>query len=93
MKQLQQTVFEEEWIRMLGKGMITIPKGWREEFDLKKGEMLRAKKEKERIILQPAQKAVPYRIYTQTKLKEFLKEDRLLDVLAEKIEKRLSKDK
>ena len=35
---------QEEWVRILGKGMVTIPKSWRDELGLTEGEVVKAKK-------------------------------------------------
>lgn len=67
----------EEWLRVLGKGMITIPKSWREEYGLKEGNIVKAKKTSKGIIIEPQEKKVPYRIYSKQELNRFIKEDQL----------------
>lgn len=68
---------QEEWLRILGKGMITIPSPWRKELNLKPGKIIKAKKFGRKVILEPAEESAPYRIFTSQEIKEFLKEDRL----------------
>ncbi|MBI3384994.1 AbrB/MazE/SpoVT family DNA-binding domain-containing protein [Candidatus Gottesmanbacteria bacterium] len=68
---------QEEWLRVLKKGMVTIPKAWRLEFGFEEGEMIRAKKLSDKIVIESRGKPAPYRIYTQEELKTFLKNDRL----------------
>jgi AbrB family looped-hinge helix DNA binding protein len=73
---MQQAIIpNEEWLRILTKGMVTIPKPWREEFNLKEGDIIKAKKTAKGIVFEPPQKKVPYRIYTQKDLKQFIKDD------------------
>lgn len=67
----------EQWLRILGKGMITIPSAWREELNLKPGKLIKAKKSGRRVILESSEENAPYRIYTDSEIKQFLKEDRL----------------
>lgn len=68
-----------QWLKVLTKGMVTLPKSWREEFGLTKGSVIQATKRDRTIILKaadPAQSAtVPYRIYTRTELNEFVNDD------------------
>ena len=65
----------EEWVRILGKGMVTIPKSWREELGLVPGKIVKAKKVGRQVVLE-AEEAVPYRTYTDSEIKEFLAEDK-----------------
>lgn len=66
---------QEEWLRVLGKGMITIPKSWREEKGLEKGDVVKAIKESDRIVLITQDKPAPYRVYSKKELQQFLKDD------------------
>jgi len=84
----QSLIIQEEWLRVLTKGMITIPKSWREEFGFKEGDVIMAKKTASRIIIEPADKPAPYRVYNQKELKQFLKDDRLAKKLADKLDKK-----
>lgn len=67
---------QEEWVKILGKGMVTIPKNWRDELGLKTGEVIKAKKVGNKVILE-AQIPAPYRIFSDEEIKEWLKEDQL----------------
>lgn len=86
---MQKTIIvpkeQEEWLRILGKGMVTIPKSWREELEIKEGNMIRAKKEGNRIIIETIPKDTPYRIYSSAELKQFLKRDVLPSGLKKKL--------
>lgn len=65
----------EEWLRILGKGMVTIPKPWREELEIKEGKVVRARKTGNKIIIEVEPKEIPSRIYSQEEINQFLKED------------------
>lgn len=75
---------QEEWLKILTKGMVTIPKSWRDELGIKEGEMVRAKKTATKIIIEQVEKKVPYRIYSRKELQQFLKDDKLPKKLADK---------
>ena len=90
-KQVAQT--QEEWLRVLTKGMVTIPKAWREDLGFEKGKMIKAKKFANKIIIEPVEKPVPYRIYSQKELNQFIKDDTLPKKLALKIDRKLMKQK
>ncbi len=82
---------QEEWLKVLGKGMVTIPKQWRDELGLEEGDIVKAKKEGNRVVIEPAQSNLaPYRIYSSAEIKAFLTEDQLPKSLAKKAQKDLS---
>ena len=88
----QQTVSaQEEWLRVLTKGMVTIPKAWREELGFEEGKVIKAKKIANKIIIEPIEKSAPYRIYSQKELTQFIKDDKLPKKLAFKIDTKLAK--
>ena len=68
---------QEEWLRVLKKGMVTIPKAWRLDFGFEEGSFIKAKKTADKITIEPTEKKVPYRIYSQNELLGFIKNDRL----------------
>lgn len=72
-----------QWVKILTKGMITIPKPFREELGIKKGEVARIKKVGQRLIIEPREVA-DYEVYSDQELKEMLKEDQLPAKLASK---------
>lgn len=80
-----------EWLKVLGKGMVTIPKQWREELELKEGDIVRAKREGNRVIIEPQNSNLaPYRVYSSSEIDAFFKEDKLSNSLLKKAQKRLS---
>jgi AbrB family looped-hinge helix DNA binding protein len=85
----QNLPVQEEWLRILTKGMITIPKVWREELGLQEGKIIRAKKIADQIVIESKEKTVPYRVYSRAELEQFLKDDRLSKKTTAKIDKKL----
>ena len=84
----------EEWLKVLGKGMITLPKKWRDDMGIEDGGIVKAKKEGDKVVIeaQPQRKPVaPYRVYTTAEINDFLKEDILPDALAQKAQTRLAR--
>jgi len=84
-----KTETKPELLLVLTKGMITIPKKWRVNLGFKKGDRLRAVKKDYQIILEPLEKEVPYRVYSQKELNQFIKDDVLPKNLKQKIQKKL----
>lgn len=79
---------QEEWLKVLGKGMVTLPKKWRDELGITAGDVVKAKKEGKRVVIEPQKyQSVPYRVYNDQEIDEFLKEDRLPPKLAAKVRK------
>lgn len=85
----KSAVSKEEWLRILTKGMVTIPKPWRQAFNLQEGSRVLARNIGNQIILEPLNQRVPYRIYTQEELAQFLKDDALSPQLKQKLNKKL----
>lgn len=82
---------QEEWLKVLGKGMVTLPKKWREEMGITPGDIIKAKKEGNKVVIEAQQNAsVPYRVYTDAEIATFLKDDKLPKALIRKVEKNLS---
>ena len=81
----------QEWLKVLGKGMVTIPKKWREALGITTGDIVRAQKEGDKVVIEAQKDSnVPYRIYTDTEIEEFLKEDKLPKNLTKKLKKKFS---
>lgn len=69
---------QDEWLKVLGKGMVTIPKKWRDDLGISEGDIIKATKKGKNVVLSsPKTRAVPYRIYTDAEIKSFLKDDQL----------------
>jgi AbrB family looped-hinge helix DNA binding protein len=78
---------QEEWLKVLTKGMVTIPKAWRKALKIDEGTVVKARKIENQIIIEPLEKPIPYRIYSQKELQQFLKNDQL----SKKWQKKLAK--
>lgn len=89
MKQVTANQPQEEYLRILGKGMITIPKEWRDELGLEEGNIVKAQRVGNKMIIESGTEAVPYRIFSNEEIEEWLKEDRLPPMLDKKVEHKL----
>lgn len=69
--------------------MITIPKGWRDELGLKEGEIVKAQKIGNKMVIESEAERVPYRIFSNEEIEEWLKADRLPKALAKKVDNTL----
>ena len=87
---MSQTVStNQEWLKVLGKGMITIPKEWRDELGFKEGDVVKAKKEGNRVVIELAEGDIPYRTFSDEEIEDWLKEDKLQKTLAKKVDQQL----
>lgn len=66
-----------EWLKVLGKGMLTIPKSWRDELGIQEGQMVQAEKTKDGILIRPLKRPSPYRVYSKSELLQFVVDDQL----------------
>lgn len=66
-----------EWLKVLGKGMLTIPKQWRDELGFQTGDMVQAEKTPLGVLIRPVKKKTPYRVYSRADLLQFVKDDQL----------------
>lgn len=78
---LPKSKFEEEWVNILAKGMITIPKPFRQELGIREGEVVRIKKVGRRLVIEPRD-LTDYETYGNQEFKKMLKEDKLPKKLA-----------
>lgn len=69
---------QEEWLKILGKGMVTLPKKWRDELGISSGDIVKAKKEGNKVVIE-SQKSnlASYRVYSDSEIDEFLEDDKL----------------
>ncbi len=82
----------ETWIKILPKGVITIPKQFRKQLGLDEGDVAKAKVEGDKLIIQSRKVAhyADYRKFSKNQIDEWVKEDKLPEPLASEVEKRLS---
>lgn len=72
-----QQVILEDIVKMQPKGLLTIPKRFREELGFEEDGLVRVKKEKGRIVLEPVRILdYPVRSYSKEEIDEFLALDR-----------------
>lgn len=89
MKQAQFTKNDQEWLKVLGKGMITIPKIWREELGIDEGKVVKAEKVGNKVVIQAWGDSVPYRIFSDEEIKQWLNDDKLPSGLAARVNKKI----
>ena len=76
--QLIPNTNQEEWLKILGKGMVTIPKKWRDDIGINEGDIIKATRQGKNVVLSSLKaRAVPYRVYTDEEIKAFIKDDQL----------------
>ena len=73
---------QTKFVKVLDKGLVTLPKAWCVALNLNKGTILQAKKVNRSIVIEPVitsttKAKVPYRVYSAAELNQFLKTDRL----------------
>lgn len=77
-------------VKILPKGLVTIPKKLRLDIGLEENGLARIKKEGKRLILEPVDIiSYPLREYSASEIKQFIKEDRLSSALEKKVKKLL----
>lgn len=85
------TLTNQEWLKVLGKGMVTLPKRWRDEMGIEQGAVVKAKKEGNKVIIEAIKSQnVSYRVYTSNEINEFLKDDELPKEFVRKVQRHLS---
>lgn len=77
-------------VKILPKGLITIPKKLRQDIGLEENGLARIKKEGKRLILEPVNiVSYPLRDYSTSEINNFMKEDRLSPQLKRRVKKLL----
>lgn len=66
----------EEWVKILGKGMVTIPKKFRDDLGMREGEVARIRKVGRRLVIEPRNVA-DYEVYSDADLRAMLAADKL----------------
>lgn len=84
--QVNQTNIQEEWVNVLSKGLITIPKKMRDILGIKEGDITKVKIVGRTIVIEPKEEYTG-RIFSKEEIREWLKEDELPKKLAKKIDK------
>lgn len=87
----QVTVTNQQWLRVLGKGMITLPKKWRQDLGIAEGDIIKARKFGKQVVIETANStAAPYRIFSDAQIDEFVGNDRLSSEFRTKMDKKIS---
>lgn len=85
---MQTTIPQAEWVNILSKGVITIPKKMREKAGMREGDVARIRLEGARIIIEPKEESLfaDVRSYSAKQLEQWIKEDELPSDLAKQSE-------
>ncbi len=75
----------ETWVRVLKKGIVTLPKAMREKAGIKEGDVAKAKLVGNTIVIEPREE-VAYSIFTDEEIERWRKEDELPPELAKEAE-------
>lgn len=74
---MQQQFTTEEFVKLLPKGLITIPKKFRDEIGLKENTVVKVKRQGQTLTIEPIRTiSYPVRTYTKEEIKEFIKLDK-----------------
>ncbi|MEK7597015.1 MAG: AbrB/MazE/SpoVT family DNA-binding domain-containing protein [Patescibacteria group bacterium] len=79
----QPFVQDETWIKILPKGLITIPKKIREKLSIKEGDVAQINISRNSIVIKPRE-SVEYRLFTNKEIRQWVKDDKLPVELAKK---------
>ena len=76
----------ESWVKILSKGLITIPKDIREALGLREGEVAKVRVQGNQLIIE-SREAADYRVYSTEQIDQMVKEDQLPKAQANELEK------
>lgn len=79
----QPFIPDEIWIKILPKGLITIPKKIREKLSIKEGDVVQINISENSIVIKPRESA-EYRLFSNKEIKQWVKDDKLPVELAKK---------
>jgi len=80
---MQVQPVQEEWIKILSNGLITIPKAWREQTDIREKDVVKAKLVDNKIILEPQNQDRAVRIFSDKEIQKWIEDDKLPKELAD----------
>ena len=82
----------QDIVKILPKGLITIPKKWREALGFEENSLARMRKEGNKLILEPVNVvSYPLRDYSKEEIEEFIKSDRISSQLRKRFRNYLNK--
>jgi len=73
----------EEWVKILGKGMVTIPKKFRDDLGMREGEVARIRRIGNRLVVE-SRDVADYETYNDRELRAMIAADKLSPKLAKK---------
>ena len=76
MKPLMIVDYQSEWVKILTKGLVTLPKNFRDSVGIREGDVARIRKIGRRLVIEPRD-LVDYEVYPDKDLKAMLREDKL----------------
>lgn len=79
---MQSQPIQEEWIRILNNGLITIPKAWRKQTGIREKDIVKAKLIDKKIILEPQNQEPEVRIFSDKQIQQWIEDDKLPENLA-----------
>ena len=85
---MQQLIsgFQTEWVKVLNKGLVTLPKNFRDTVGIREGDVAKVKMVGRRLVIEPRDLA-DYEVYSQKEFKQMLQDDKLPKLLAKKTAK------
>ena len=85
---MQQLIsgFQTEWVKVLNKGLVTLPKNFRDTVGIRAGDVAKVKMDGRRLVIEPRDLA-DYEVYSQKEFKQMLQDDKLPKLLAKKTAK------
>jgi len=85
---MQQLIsgFQTEWVKVLNKGLVTLPKNLRDTVGIRAGDVAKVRMVGRRLVIEPRDLA-DYEVYSQKEFKQMLQADKLPKLLAKKTAK------
>lgn len=78
--------YQTEWVKILTKGLVTLPKNFRDSVGIREGDVARIKKVGRRLVIEPRDLA-DYEVYSNKELTQMLRDDKLPRSLRKKATK------
>ena len=78
--------FQTEWVKVLNKGLVTLPKNFRDTVGIREGDVAKVRMVGRRLVIEPRDLA-DYEVYSQKEFKQMLQADKLPKLLAKKTAK------
>jgi len=86
MQQINDFDYQTEWVKVLTKGLVTLPKNFRDSVGIREGDVARIRKIGRRLVIEPRDLA-DYEVYSQKELSQMLRDDQLPRTLKKQVDK------